>query len=266
MAQATSGYATSGNQYNSTNSYFLIDSVPGSGDSIPGPVTISATAPAVALTVAGNEIVTGQLGVTSTLTASNGVLTNTIGPTVLGGTLTVGYGANDTLLQSNESVLVTAGSTFPAVVRSIAGPVQVKGRTAQMTNNNDEGLYVASGPEDTLGYVSYFPEKVNLQHGLALAPTMGTYAAPAAATLGAPGAYTFNMTGNKAFVTTGGGAFTLIVTLPLNGLGLTCNWTAMITGLGATPTNVSTFIQSGVSLILSNAGITTPITVGITLF
>jgi hypothetical protein len=219
----------------------------------------------VALTVAGNEIVTGAMGVTGFLTASNGLFTNTIGPTALGGTLTVGFGANDTLLVSNQSLQVVAGSTFPAVVRSVAGPVQVKGNTAQITNNNDEGLYVASSPEATLGYVAYFPDKVNLQHGLSLAPTMGTYAAPAAATLQAPGAYTFNMTGNKAFVSTGA-AFTLIVNLPLDGLGNTINWTAMITGVGATPTNVSTFIQSGTQLILSNAGITTPITVGITLF
>jgi len=265
MAQASSAYSTSGTQYNATNSYYLLDAVPGSGDSIPGPVTISATAPAVALTVAGNEIVTGQLGVTGLATFASNVLTNVIAP------ISTAAG----LLLTNTAGLVDISGAVTRVTSS-AGNLVLKatnpglnaflvGDQASVLNLAGGGMTVNQG-ETVYGYNASFNEKVRMQHGLALVPGMGTYAAPAAATLAAPGGYTFNMTGNKAFVTTGGGAFTLIVTLPLDGLGNTCNWTAMITQVGTTATNVSTVIQSGETLILSNPALTTPITVGITLF
>jgi hypothetical protein len=107
MAQASSAYSTSGTQYNATNSYYLLDSVPGSGDAIPGPVTITAAPPDVALTVAGNEIVTGSAGVGGVLTASGGVLTNTV--TATAGSLVL-TGPSAALVSTTGPVNVTAGA------------------------------------------------------------------------------------------------------------------------------------------------------------
>jgi hypothetical protein len=270
MAQATSGYATSGNQYNSTNSYFLIDSVPGSGDSIPGPVTISATVPAVALTVAGNEIVTGALGVSGFFTASSGVYTTGVQPITAPGTLVIGNAVCTTSVVGGE---VFVESQAGDIVMTAAAKVQIEGdsivptvASVSLGNSGGAVLKVLNVTDaTTTNYGLQVLKPAYLVNGLANFPSMGTYAATAAATLASPGAYTFNMTGNKAFVSTGA-CFTLIVNLPLNALGLTNNWTAMITQVGATATNVTSVIQSGTQLILQNAAITTPITVAITLF
>jgi len=266
MAQASSSFSTEGTQYATNNSYYLLDTVPGSGDAIPGPVTISATPPSVALTVAGNEIVTGALGVTGNVTVAGNVLTNLIAPfSTLGPGIALTVSSPTTLDISGAATRVFSNNAN--LVLDAVNPATnafLLGGQAFVQNHAGGGMSVNQG-EGLYGYNASFNEKVRMEHGLSLLPGMGTYAATAAATLAGPGAYTFNMTGNKAFVSTGA-AFTLIVNLPLDGLGNTNNWTAMITQVGATPTNVSTFIQSGTQLILQNAALTTPITVGITLF
>ena len=266
MAQASSAYSTSGTQYNATNSYYLLDSVPGSGDAIPGPVTITAAPPAVALTVAGNTVATGAVGVSGVLNAAGGLLTNAIGAGTAGpgGLLELTSGG---ALNVTGGIVNVVASASDAVFRSV-GPgatTKISGAQVSVLNPNGGGMRVNQG-ETLFGFNCQFNEKTDLQHGLSMKPGMGTYAAPATATAAAPGAYTFTMTGNKAFVTTGAGAFELIVLLPLNGLSATCDWTALITQIGVTATNVTTVTQNGgISLILANAAITTPITVAITL-
>jgi hypothetical protein len=266
MAQASSAYSTSGNQYNATNSYFLIDSVPGSGDAIPGPVTISATLPAVALTVAGNEVVTGALGVTGNVTTAGNVLTNLIAPfSTLGpGTaLTVSSPSTLDISGGLTRVFSNNGNLVLKAVNPVTNAFLLGGQ-AFVQNLAGGGMSVNQG-ETLFGYNASFNEKVRMEHGLSLVPGMGTYAAPAAATPVGGGAFTFTMTGNKAFITAGPAAFNLTILLPLDGLGNTDNWTALITQVGATPTNVTTVTQTGISIICLNAGITTPITLAVTL-
>jgi len=64
MAQAKSGFSTEGTQYATDSSYYLLDTVPGSGSVIEGPVTVTNN-----LTVTGSETVQGALGVAGNITA-----------------------------------------------------------------------------------------------------------------------------------------------------------------------------------------------------
>jgi hypothetical protein len=206
---------------------------------------------------------TGDAGVGGVLTVVGDVLTNTVANATTAG-LVVSSGTTLDVSGGLTRVLSTNGNLVLKAVSPITNAFLLGGQ-AFVQNLDGGGMSVNQG-EGVYGYNASFNEKVRMEHGLALVPGMGTYAAPAAATLQAPGAYTFSMTGNKAFVTTGSGAFTLIVTLPLDGLGNTNNWVAIYSQINNTPTNVSTFVQNGgTSLLFQNAGITTPITVGITL-
>lgn len=62
--QLRSGFATEGTQYATDSSYYLLDTVPGSGSVIVGPVTVSGN-----LVVTGTETVQGALAVASNITA-----------------------------------------------------------------------------------------------------------------------------------------------------------------------------------------------------
>lgn len=64
-SQVTSGYSTEGTQYAQNNSFYLLDTVPGAGAAIPGPVTIAGN-----LTVTGTTTLQGAAGATSLNTNS----------------------------------------------------------------------------------------------------------------------------------------------------------------------------------------------------
>lgn len=63
-SQAKGGFSTEGTQYATDSSYYLLDTVPGSGSVIEGPVTVTNN-----LTVTGSETVQGSLGVAGNITA-----------------------------------------------------------------------------------------------------------------------------------------------------------------------------------------------------
>jgi hypothetical protein len=63
-SQVTSGFSTEATQYAYDNSYYLLDNVPGAGDVLEGPITVTGN-----LTTTGNEIVQGALGVVGVATA-----------------------------------------------------------------------------------------------------------------------------------------------------------------------------------------------------
>jgi hypothetical protein len=93
MAQAKSGFSTEGTQYTTDKAYYLLDTVPGSGSVIDGPVTITGN-----LTTTGNETIQGALGVAGNITAP-GVFQvagaaaplNLIGSSTTTGGITVGH-------------------------------------------------------------------------------------------------------------------------------------------------------------------------------
>lgn len=114
-SQVTSGYSTEGTQYAQNNSFYLLDTVPGSGFALQGPVTIS-----------GNLSVTG----TTTLLGAAGALslnTNTItaGPAsatyAASGNLAVSSATQLTLQGASVGVTATAGALN--LVSSGAGSV-----------------------------------------------------------------------------------------------------------------------------------------------
>jgi len=264
MSQASSSFATEGTQYARDNSYYLLDTVPGPGDAIPGPVTISATPPSIALTVAGTTIMTGAAGVSGVLTAAGGLLTNAIAAETAGpgGLLELTSGG---ALNVTGGIVNVVASASDAVFRSVGAGATTKISGAQVSVLNPAGGGMRVNQGETLyGFNCQFNEKTDLQHGLSMKPGMGTYAAPAAATSTGGGGYIFTMMGNKAFVTTVNPAAALIVTLPLNGLGATCDWVAIVGQVGATATHVTLVVNDGQTLILTG-NVTDPITVSITL-
>ena len=282
MSQASSSFATEGTQYARNNSYYLLDTVPGPGDAIPGPVTISATPPSVALTVAGTTIMTGAASVSGVLNAAGGVVTNAINAATPGLSITggsVGAGA-PVLLQTYASGTLTikggigggGGAGAGNIVMTSTSGVLIEGDTltpgvdsVRLANSGGAVLKVLN--ENAAAAANYGLQVLApafLVNGLANFPTMGTYAAPAAATSTGGGGYTFTMTGNKAFVTTVNPAAALIVTLPLNSLGATNNWVAIVGQVGATATHVTQVINTGLLLTMTG-NVTDPITVSITL-
>lgn len=99
-SQAKSGFSTEGTQYATDGSYYLLDTVPGSGSVIEGPVTVTNN-----LTVTGSETVQGALGVAGNITA----------PALFapaGAALTVsGVGSNFLSLLPNGDLRLITGTT-----------------------------------------------------------------------------------------------------------------------------------------------------------
>jgi hypothetical protein len=187
QAQASSSFATEGNQYASNNSYYLLDTVPGSGDAIPGPVTISATPPAVALTVAGNEIVTGSAGVAGVLTASGGVLTNTV--TATAGSLVL-TGPSSALVSTTGPINVTAG----------AGQNVTVGASA-----NGTATLVSTGVTSQTTVASSHNVTVNATNNVAITADTGSVTVETIVgniTLKAKNALVFQATDNNIFIQT----------------------------------------------------------------
>jgi len=93
MAQSKSGFSTEGTQYGTDRSFYLLDTVPGAGSVIEGPVTVTGN-----LLVTGNETIQGALGVAGNITAP-GVFQvagaaaplNLIGSSTTSGGVTVGH-------------------------------------------------------------------------------------------------------------------------------------------------------------------------------
>jgi hypothetical protein len=105
MAQVTSGFSTESTQYAYDNSYYVLDSVPGSGDVLQGPITVTGN-----LTTTGNQIVQGSLGVLGSVNAPS-----VNGPAVLA--LTGATGLTATATTGNVAVTATAGTA------TVSGPL-----------------------------------------------------------------------------------------------------------------------------------------------
>ena len=174
MAQASSAYSTSGTQYNATNSYYLLDSVPGSGDAIPGPVTITAAPPAVALTVAGNAVATGDVGVSGTLTVP-AIASNSTGSwTAASGLTLTSITSNVVLNAATGNATVSAGAgtltlnaTGNATLASTAGQIIVQAGAGQNAT-------VGAGLAGVANLVSTGPtSKTNVVSGGAVALEAG---------------------------------------------------------------------------------------------
>lgn len=121
MAQALSGFATEGTQYAMNNSYYLLDTVPGAGNVLDGPITVAGN-----LVVTGTETVQGALGVAGnvnapsmtspavlSLTGANGLsavaTTGNVGVTSTAGTVTVTSSGNANVTSTAGNVNLTAG-------------------------------------------------------------------------------------------------------------------------------------------------------------
>jgi hypothetical protein len=155
-SQVTSGFSTEATQYAYDNSYYLLDNVPGAGDVLQGPITVTGN-----LTTTGNEIVQGALGVVGVATAeaysarpgktdpltvtgtagSSGGLTLQAGGTgniVLQGAATIGATAsgNVALTSLGGSVALQAGSGTALVQTQANGNVSVSSLTGATTTSS----------------------------------------------------------------------------------------------------------------------------------
>lgn len=142
MAQAKSGFSTEGTQYTTDKAYYLLDTVPGSGSVIEGPVTITGN-----LTTTGSETIQGSLSVAGNITApgvfqiagaaaplalvGSSTATGGVAVSLPGGstgaiTLT-GAGTNSLVLPANGNIsLTTNTTTTPAdriTIANTIGPV-----------------------------------------------------------------------------------------------------------------------------------------------
>lgn len=115
MAQAKSGFSTEGTQYAVNNSYYLLDTVPGAGSVIEGPVTVTGN-----LLTTGNEIIQGALSVAGNITAP-GVfqVTGAAAPLALVGSSTTSGGVAVSLPGGSTGAITLTGAgsnslTLPA--------------------------------------------------------------------------------------------------------------------------------------------------------
>jgi hypothetical protein len=144
-SQVTSGYSTEGTQYAQNNSFYLLDTVPGAGAAIPGPVTIAGN-----LTVTGTTTLQGAAGATSlntnVITAgpapASYTATGNLSITALGSLSEIANGITLNSLNGNVSV---GGVGSGSIVMSPAtgGSVNV---TSAAVNLNASTQAIVSGP------------------------------------------------------------------------------------------------------------------------
>jgi len=128
-SQVTSGYSTEGTQYATDNSYYLLDTLSGSGSTILGPVTVSGN-----ITVTGTTTLQGAAGAlslnTNTITANGPAATyssagklavSTASTAADSLTLTSAGGAS--LSAAAGPVTVSTAGVNPLNLSSPAGPV-----------------------------------------------------------------------------------------------------------------------------------------------
>lgn len=142
-AQVTSGYATEGTQYAQDGSFYILDTVPGSGSSIPGPVTVT-----------GNLVVTG----TTTLQGAAGALslnTNTItapGPAATHSSAgSLALSAVTTASLAGATTNVTASAAGGVNVAAAAGPVNLTASTGLIASAGNAIVVQSTGPAGALG-------------------------------------------------------------------------------------------------------------------
>lgn len=128
-SQASSGYSTEGTQYNASNSFYLLDNVPGGGAVLPGPITVSGN-----LTVTGSAVVQGPLAAQSA---------NVGGPLTAASVIT-------SVVTGAASADMVVSSTRPVAVQSAAS-LQLQGAGASSLTAIGAPLTVQSGAALTLG-------------------------------------------------------------------------------------------------------------------
>jgi len=197
MAQAKSGFSTEGTQYGTDGSFYLLDTVPGSGSVIEGPVTVTNN-----LTVTGSETIQGALGVAGNITAP-GVfqVAGAAAPLSLVGSATNSGGISMSLPAGASGGIVVTSSNNQVLEMPPNGSVLLQAQPASARPNT----LILKNSIDTaaLGYGCTINQKLRLNAGLALAPSDGTNQVPAVAVLSGP-SYFFQMTSNKAFITSPG--------------------------------------------------------------
>jgi hypothetical protein len=133
-SQVTSGFSTEATQYAYDNSYYLLDNVPGAGDVLQGPITVTGN-----LTTTGNEIVQGALGVVGVATAEAYsarpgkttplVVTGTAGGS--GGLTLQAGGTGNIVLQGAATIGATASGNV--ALTSLGGSVGLQAGGGQAT-------------------------------------------------------------------------------------------------------------------------------------
>jgi hypothetical protein len=243
--QTKSGFSTEGTQYSLSDSYYLLDSVPGAGDVLQGPITVTGN-----LTTTGNETVLGSLGVIGNVNApsfsSSGVLT------ITGGTgATIASTTGNVALQANGSgniSLFSAGGGITAngntLTASLTGQVTLASGSAFQssftmtpTGNIDVTAFAPTGyvqlrsaggvggTSSTLTLGSDGNTNLVCSRTFTLDGILALQPHPGMGTPSTPVAYTatttsevFTMIGNKLYITTTGsttGTFgTVYIALP----------------------------------------------------
>lgn len=165
-SQVTSGYATEGTQYAQNGSFYILDTVPGSGSAIPGPVTVTGN-----LTVTGTTTLLGAAAApsfnTNTITAPGPAATyssagklavstastasDSLTLTSAGGATLSAAGVNALNLSSPAGpVVVTCGPAHAVTVQGAAisvlatGTAAINSSTAAATVNGTTGLTLAT--------------------------------------------------------------------------------------------------------------------------
>lgn len=298
-SQVTSGYSTEGTQYAQNNSFYLLDTVPGAGAALPGPITVAGN-----LTVTGTTV---SQGAASALSLNTNTITG--GPIAItsaaGSNITVTAPTTGTVTLAGDSVLMNAASsaqvTSPVAVLVQATPYgtlglgpSILGSATVNLNANSGNLSINSVAGSatlsaTVGNVILTsPSQVTttcgnqivnvLGNGLAASSGYGVdvigaarlrngvAVGPGMGTFAAPAAatpagsgHTFQMLANKAFITTGGATTTLIVTLP----GAGNNFIVSVGSVGATAQNVALVVQNGDIVTLTPTNPANPIVVSI---
>lgn len=128
-SQAKSGFSTEGTQYATDSSYYLLDTVPGAGSVIEGPVTVTNN-----LTVTGNETVQGALGVAGNITAPGLFAPSAAALTVSG------VGSNFlSMLPTGDIRLITGTTAGTPADRITISNADVPGTLAQLNGLDING-------------------------------------------------------------------------------------------------------------------------------
>ena len=134
-SQTLSGYATEGTQYSVDGSYYVLDSIPGSGNVLDGPITVAGN-----LTTTGNTSVLGSLGSAGPLTAAT-VNTSNVSPSA---------GQTTPLIVTGLAAGVTVTSSGPTIVNG--GSVAVSATTGNLTMQSvSSNVLISRGATSSIG-------------------------------------------------------------------------------------------------------------------